>query len=58
MGGGLTSVEWSKSILTMGRRLILCQVQNADLVAVSLACPKKKTHIECVLPGLLVSKTS
>ena len=29
--------------LTKGCRLIVCQVQNADLIAVSLACPKDPT---------------
>ena len=29
--------------MTKGCRLIVCQVQNADLIAVSLACPKDPT---------------
>ena len=29
--------------MTKGCRLIVCQVQNADLIAVSLACPKDLT---------------
>merc|ERR1712141_346212 len=29
----------------MGCRLVLCQVQNADLIAVSLACPKDPKNL-------------
>ena len=36
-------LPWSKIFLTKGCRLIVCQVQNADLIAVSLACPKDPT---------------
>merc|ERR1711993_130552 len=36
-------LPWSNIILTKGCRLIVCQVQNADLIAVSLACPKDPT---------------
>merc|ERR1711993_234135 len=36
-------LPWSNIILTKGCRLIVCRVQNADLIAVSLACPKDPT---------------
>ena len=36
-------LPWSNIILTKGCRLIVCQVQNADLIAISLACPKDPT---------------
>ena len=55
MGGGLTSVVYF--ILTNGCRLVLCQVQNVDLIAVSLACPKDLKSLYSVyrIWGLIVS---
>ena len=38
-------LPWSKIILTKGCRLVVCQVQNADLIAVSLACPKDPKNL-------------
>ena len=54
-GRGLTSVVYF--ILTNGCRLVLCQVQNVDLIAVSLACPKDLKSLYSVyrIWGLIVS---
>ena len=50
----------SKIILTKGCRLIVwCQVQNADLIAVSLACPKDpKNLLEKVVRALCSAEIS
>ena len=51
--GGLTSVV--KIILTKGCRLVFMSSPNADLIAVSLACPKEAKSPYSMYGGLLTA---
>ena len=42
---------WSKIILTKGCRLVFMSNSNADLIAVSLACPKDPKSPSCMGPS-------
>ena len=53
MAGGLTSVV--KIILTKGCRLVFMSSPNADLIAVSLACPKEAKSPYSMYGGLLTA---